>query len=252
MRPIAIVIFFVCHFAAFSQTLEGKVYDSKSVVEDIKVWNKTQNRLTVTDENGDFNIEAEVNDTIEFQSVFYHPKTIIVKQSHFDGINVFQVKEIVNELDEVEIKDSLRSKFDSIAFYKTINSEKKTLTEQPLMKSGENLMPTLDLKLLYKGVSKLFRKRKNKNLENKIPLDYKQLESFFATDDFFNKELLTIDLKIPENKINVFIDYCAEKGIRKELLKDENKMQLLEELVVNSQLFLILLEEYGEESTVKD
>lgn len=249
---IIITALFFYHNLSSAQTLKGKVFDSKNVVKDMKIINKTQNILTFTNKEGNFSIEAKVNDTLSFQSIFYHPLEVIVKQSHFDNLTIFEVDEIISELNEVKITNKKKNKFDSISYYSTIKTEQQNLSKKPLIKSGDNLMPTLDLKQLYKGVSKLFRKRKNKNLENKIPLDYKQLESFFATDDFFNKELLTIDLKIPENKINLFIDYCAEKGIRKELLKNENKMMLLEELVVHSQLFLILLEEYGEEKVSKD
>ncbi|WP_157358309.1 hypothetical protein [Winogradskyella sp. J14-2] len=246
------LLFLSFYFNLSAQTLKGKVYDTKTVVKDMKVINKTQNILTITNNDGDFSIQAKVNDTIIFQSIFYHPLEVVLKQSHFDDVTIFEVDEIISELNEVKITNEKKNKFDSISYYATIKTEQKHLSKKPLVKSGDNLMPTLDLKQLYKGISKLLRKRKNENIENKIPLDYQELESFFATDDFFNKELLTLDLKIPENNINLFIDYCAKKGVRKELLKDKNKMQLLEELVVHSQLFLILLEEYGEEATVKD
>jgi hypothetical protein len=246
------ILFTIGYYNLSAQTLSGKVYDTKSVVKDMKVLNKTQNRFTVTNDDGDFSIEAKVNDTISFQSIFYHPIEVILKPSHFEGLTIFEVDEIVSELNEVKIINEKKNKFDSISYYSTIKTEQKNLSKKPLVKSGDNLMPTLDLQLLYKGISKLFRKRKNENIENKIPVNYQELESFFSTHDFFNKELFTLDLKLPENKINLFIDYCAEKGISKELLKDENKMQLLEELVVNSELFLILLEEYGEEKISKD
>ena len=58
--------------------------------------------------------------------------------------------------------------------------------------------------------------------------------------------------KIPEDKTKLFFDFCSARGISSELLKDKNKMMLIEELVTNSQLFLILLEQYGGEATVKD
>ena len=65
------------NYTLSAQTLSGKVYDTKSVVKDMKVLNKTQNRLTVTNKDGDFSIEAKVNDTISFQSIFYHPLEVI-------------------------------------------------------------------------------------------------------------------------------------------------------------------------------
>ena len=105
MRFSLIFLFFLSfNFNLPAQTLSGKVYDTKTVVKDMKVINKTQNILTITNKDGDFSIEAKVNDTISFQSIFYHPLEVVLKQSHFDDINVFEVEEIVSELDEVEIQ----------------------------------------------------------------------------------------------------------------------------------------------------
>lgn len=252
MRYLLITLILLSsHSTMFGQTLKGKVYDSKSIVKDIKVLNKTQNRLTVTDDEGNFSITAKVNDTIALKSVFYHPKEVILKQIHFDNLNVFEVKKIVNELDEVEIANTLENKFDSIAFYTTIESEKKKLSKKPLMQSGDNLMPTLDLKQLFKRVVKLFKK-KGKESTYRQPITYKQMDSLYNNSSFFNKQLLTENLKIPEDKKYLFFDFCETQYISSELLKDENKMELLEQLVINSQLFLILLKEYGENKETKD
>lgn len=66
-------------FQAKAQTLKGKIYDTNSTVKNIKIFNTTQKRFTVSNEDGDFNIEAKVNDTIAFESLFYDPK-----KSHFE------------------------------------------------------------------------------------------------------------------------------------------------------------------------
>ena len=84
------------------------------------------------------------------------------------------------------------------------------------------------------------------------PITYSQMDSLFNNSSFFNKRLVTEDLNIPEDKGKLFFDFCEAKQLSTELLKDENKMQLLEQLVLSSQLFLILLEEYGEKNVIKD
>lgn len=250
MRYLLLTLVFFCsHSFLFAQTLEGKVYNSKSVVKNIKVLNKTQNRLTVTDNEGNFSIEAKVNDTISFKSVFYHPKEVVLTKIHFDSLNVFEIEKVINELDEVEVQTEMEEKFDSISFYSTIESEKKTLSKKPLMSSGDNLMPTLDLKQLYKDALKLFKRKKVKIY---LPISYEQMDSLFNKSALFDKDLLTKDFKIPEDKIKMFYEFCAAKGISSELLIEDKKMQLLEQLVVNSQLFLILLEEYGDGNTKED
>jgi hypothetical protein len=78
------------------------------------------------------------------------------------------------------------------------------------------------------------------------------MDSLFDKSSFFNKQLITVNLKIPKDKTHLFYDFCEAKYISSEFLKDENKMQLLEQLVLNSQLFLILLEQYGAKTVTKD
>lgn len=219
----------------------------------MKVLNKTQNRLTVTNQDGDFSIEAQVNDTISFQSIFYHPLEVIVKQYHLNDITVFEVEEIVSELDEVEIKaDPEQSVFEEETYNQDLhNLIKEDMKRNPDLYQSPNAQYGVDFIYLIGQVVKLFKRKRPKEPTYK-PITYKQMDSLFATSSFFNKRLATENLKIPEDKAKLFYDFCSAKGISSELLKDENKMMLLEELVVNSQLFLILLEEYGEEATVKD
>ena len=78
------------------------------------------------------------------------------------------------------------------------------------------------------------------------------MDSLFDKSSFFNKRLLAEGLNIPEDKTNLFYEFCAAKQVSSELLKDKKKMQFLEYLVLNSQLFLILLEDYGKENVIKN
>jgi hypothetical protein len=249
MRSLFLILLltFTC-LSLEAQTLKGKVYDSISTIRNIKVFNETQNRVTATNDDGEFNIIAKVNDTILFESLFYHPKAVVLKPYHFDDVAVFELKKIVSELDEVEVINKKQAKFDSLSYYSTISKEQTKLAKTPLVQSGDNLMPTLDLKMLSKSIAKLFKSKRPE--VTFISVD--QLLQLFKTDDFFNETLLREHLKIPKKQKYPFIEFCAAKQLNSELLKDENKMQFLEELVLNSQLFLILLERYGEEKVIKD
>ena len=250
-------LFIACIFGinnfVFSQTLEGKVYDSKSVVKDIKVLNKTQNRLTVTDKDGNFSIIAKVNDTISFESLFYHPKEVVLTQMHFEDINVFEIKKIVSALDEVNIKAEPEQ---PVFEEETYNDDLQNLIKEDIKRNPHLYQPPgatygVDFIYLIGQVAKLF-KRKRPKVPTYKALSYTQIDSLFSKSTFFNKRLVTEDLNIPEDKTKLFFDFCEAKGLSSELLQDGKKMMLLEQLVLNSQLFLILLEEYGEEKTSKD
>ncbi|MDY2587620.1 hypothetical protein [Winogradskyella aquimaris] len=254
MRLLFIFILFSTgHYNLSAQTLSGKVYDTKTVVKDMKVLNKTQNRLTVTNDNGDFSIEAKINDTISFQSIFYHPLEVVLKPTHFEGLNVFEVQEIISELDEVELQSEPEQPvFEEETYNQDLhNLIKEDIKRNPELYQSPNAQYGIDFFYLIGQVVKLFKRKKPKEPLYE-PLTYKEIDSLFAYDPFFNQQLITENLKIPKDKVKLFFDFCSAKGISSELLKEENKMMLLEELVVNSELFLILLEEYGEEKISKD
>jgi hypothetical protein len=255
MRHLIIYITLISlPFALNGQTLKGKIYNTTTTVKNIKVLNKTQNRFTVSNSNGDFSIGAEVNDSIVFQSLFYHPKVVVLKPIDFEGIAVFELEEIISELDEVEVKAEVEQ---PVFEEKTYNIELQNLIKEDIKNHPEKYQPAgatygVDFIYLIGQVAKLFKNKDKYRAPAYQPISYKQLDSLFKTSSFFNKELMTKNLNIPEDKANLFYDFCEAKQISSELLQEKKKMDLLENLVLNSQLFLILIEEYGEKSVKKD
>jgi len=58
-------------YTLHSQNVNGIVYGSKAALENIKVTNTTKKTLTYTDKDGRFSINASVNDSLVFTSLFY-------------------------------------------------------------------------------------------------------------------------------------------------------------------------------------
>lgn len=237
-----------------AQTLKGKIYNTTTTVKNIKVFNDTQNRVTATNENGHFNINAKVNDTILFESLFYHPKVVILNQTHFDGVAVFEVEKIVNELDEVEIKAEPEQPVFTEEVY---NNELQNIIKEDIKNNPHLYQPAgatygVDFIAIIGLVAKLLKNKNKYKAPIYKPIKYTQMDSLFGKSSFFNKQLITENLKIPADKAHLFYDFCEAKQLSSALLKDEKKMQLLEQLVLNSQLFLILLEQYGEENLSTD
>tara|TARA_Y100000815_G_scaffold89104_1_gene77921 strand:- start:681 stop:1442 length:762 start_codon:yes stop_codon:yes gene_type:complete len=253
MRLTLFFCFTILSFSLYGQILRGKVYDSVSTVKNIKVHNLSQKSVTLTDDNGDFTIIAKENDTIRFQSLFYHPKIVVLQSIHFEGVAVFELKKIVSELDEVEIKAEPEQ---PIFEEETYNIELKNLIAEDIKNHPEKYQPAgatygVDFIYLIGQVAKLFKGKKSKIPEYQ-PISYEQMDSLFTKSSFFNERLLTENLQIPKKQTKLFLDFCAAKQISTELLAENKKMQLLDQLVINSQLFLILLEQYGEENVIKD
>lgn len=98
-----LILCFIQFGFVFSQSTEirGKV-NANSDIDRIHVINKTANRFTITNDNGEFLILGSVNDTILISAIQYKPIEVLVTaqiiQSKFMSI---QLSDKITELDEV-------------------------------------------------------------------------------------------------------------------------------------------------------
>ncbi|WP_439153273.1 hypothetical protein [Winogradskyella sp.] len=253
MRFLLVCLTFYLSFLSLNaQTLNGKIYDSKTTIKGVKVLNDTQNRVTATDAEGNFSIVAKVRDTLLFESLFHHPKVVILNASHFKAIAVFELEQIVNELDEVEIQSEPEQ---PVFKEETYNIElqnliKEDIKRNPGLYQSPNATYGVDFVYLIGQIAKLFKRKNKKPIYQ--PITYTQMDSLFRKSSFFTTDLITKDLKIPETRKYLFFEFCVAKQMSSELLTEKKKMELLEKLVLNSQLFLFLLEEYGTEEDTQD
>ena len=83
--------------------ISGKTI-GKNEVDGIHVINKSAQKFTITNGNGEFVIPAKLNDTIVFSGVTYQSKELIITQSIMTSKTItVELTELVNELDEVVI-----------------------------------------------------------------------------------------------------------------------------------------------------
>jgi len=253
LKQLTLILLIFLPLVLLSQSVKGVVYDSTSTVKGVKIFNKTQNSITVSDDSGEFMILAKIGDTLAFESLFHHPKVEVVKPYHFEGVAVIELKKVVNTLDEVEVLSNPKQ---PVFNEETFSLELKNLIEEDIKRNPELYTPQnnnqgVDFVYLFRKLYDLL-KRKKINGDIPEPITYEQMDSIFSNSTLFNKRLLSENLGIPENRQKLFLEFCAAKQIKPELLRPEAKMALLEELVLNSQLFLILLEEYGQETFEKN
>nr|WP_255572947.1 carboxypeptidase-like regulatory domain-containing protein [Hanstruepera marina] len=226
-----------------AQTFEGKVYDSKSALENIKVFNSTEQVLTYTNKDGHFSIQATVNDTLIFSSLFYQEQTLLVTETHLNQINVIELKEATNALDEVSIQ-SIKKKNEQTLTEEVQRRQNSQIAND--MKNNPHLYNpppsgNIDFVKIFGMISKLFKNKKKTVQEIALYQDFNHL---FLTDSFFTEDLLKNELNIPDNLKQLFFEYCSAHQIDKKLFSKENQVQLLEELIQLSQSFLILVENH--------
>lgn len=222
----------------FSQNITGKVYDQETTVKGMDVFNITKRTYTYTDDNGNFSIEASVNDTLSFHSTFHNDKILILKKQDFEYVIVIELEKTINRLKEILLQNRIEPKgFDNT---KEAQKIKKDITEDS--KVNPHLYETsskygLDAVRLLDLLGKLLKSKKIKDTPKEL-ITAKTLDSLFQKDPFFNKPLLQKDLKIPAEYEQLFYDYSASQGIEKTLLSSDKKIILLERLVVLSEAYL--------------
>lgn len=227
----------------FSQTINGKVYDNESTVKGIKVYNLSQKIVTYTNNDGDFEISAVVNDTLLFESLFHYSKMAQLKESDFEDVVVFELRKSVNALGEVFISDN-EEEFNPLEYTqeaeRAFKRDMKNNLQLYVNKSEYD--KGINFKKLFKSIGKLL---KNKNKPKPVEfIEYEDLDSLFKNDKLFNLKLLNQDLNIPEEYAHLFLDYCETKYLDKTLISEANKVILLDSMVNASKEFLKMTETF--------
>lgn len=250
MRNSVFIVFTLIIITAkaqtFSKKIEGKVYSKNGDVAATHVLNTTLNKATITDIEGDFSINASVNDTIVFSAVQFKKKQMVVTQDILaQKITYILLEELVNELDEVVVKP----------FYLSgnIGNDLKTLAIEPVVtastlglpnayvipptkaeremfeaKSGGGLVPINPIINAITGRTKMLKERVARNSKYART----QRVRAFYVDSIYVKEL-----NIPLNKIDDFMFFCEVDTTFSSLVKTHDKFKIWEFLKKKSVIY---------------
>jgi hypothetical protein len=211
-------------------------------VKGARLINKTQNILTYTHTEGQFSIEAKLNDTLVISSYFHATKTIIITPYYFENEVVIELKKITNELDEVQVTKVLEKRFDSIAAKTEIKSQlANDIKNRPYL-YGEQPSSNIDFVAIGRLIGNLF---KNKNKPPEIVyIKTEDLINLFKKNSLFNQALLISELKIPTKFQYLFFEYCTSKNINKLLITQQREIELLDHLILSGKEFNALVEHH--------
>jgi len=237
------LLFLLFPVTMISQNISGTIYDAESTVKGAKILNKTKNIVTHSDENGNFNILANLNDSILITSLFHKEKHITVDDFYLQNTIVVELTKQVNTLDEV----LLAEKPNALKAYE-INTDLGAMLAYDLKNNPETWykdMPKsgIDFVSVALLISKLIKGKNKKEKPQPITtINFKTFDSLFSSSNKrFNKSLLVDELKIPEAYSGLFFDYCDAQFIDSKLLLEENDFMLLDKLLKCSNSFLELL-----------
>ncbi len=235
--------------ATSAQTINGRIYDAKTKVKNIKISNISKKHATYSDDEGFFSIIAEVGDSLTFSSLFYKEQNLVITENHLDDSIVIELKELTNALDEITLKSTPKEKgFEIVKYQANLGEQiKNDIKNNPHL---YNKPPSgnLDIIQIIGLIGKLFKnKKKNDYIIKKA--SYGDLIVLFDNNAFFNTKLLINDFKIEEEHKYLFFEYCEVKQIDSKLLSKDNQVLLLDKLFTYSKEFLLLIENYKKEKS---
>ena len=207
MKHLQLLTLLFLPFLISAQTVKGFIYDDDSKVKGAKIINRTQNILAYSDDEGQFQIEAKINDVLVINSYFHEQEFVNITSESFEKDIAIVLKKVTNTLDEVEVNDVRDKLFDSINFTNTTAKQGQIAYKKRTFGSGENYQPTLDLIAVAKLIGNLF---KNKNKKpDVVYVAAEDMETLFETNTYFNQNYLQSQLEIPKPYQQLFFDYCS-------------------------------------------
>lgn len=222
-------LLFLCAFAygqKSNQIITGNVFFDKKAVSDVHVVNKNSNQGTITNDFGLFEISAAIGDVLEFSHInFTSEKLIVTKEILAQEIFKITLKSKIYELEEIIIEKQKGIFYvdpeimtGPIVNAKTLNlpyANSKAKKDDAIVKMNSGAVVSLD-----NLIGALNGNNRRKKILIKISSEDKVLSKIrkYYTDDFF-----ITDLKIKQENINPFLNYCFKKNI----INDFNKNNLL-------------------------
>lgn len=189
------------------------------VAEGVYVTNLNSKKTVISNFSGNFSILAKVDDVIEFKSDYFEYRRIRITQEIYNrpkfvvhlNINVIELQEalisanltgiLTKDVTAGKRNDELTDLYKRLGVNPDINPIKDTSDLKFGLFGGDISLTRLDVGRIYDALSGDLKKRQNTLKYESAANKYSYIRRYFG-DDFFVK-----DLKIPQHKINDFINY---------------------------------------------
>ncbi|MAM19999.1 MAG: hypothetical protein ABGW91_13100 [Christiangramia sp.] len=224
-----------------TQVFSGRVVDeSNMAVQGINIINLDRGTGTSSQEDGSFELPAQLNDSIYFSAVQYANKTVVFEALMIGGNNEIVLQDRLDELDEVLISDiklsghiSLDQKNRELSVYEKFGIPFPT--PPPLMIDRQLQFmqgagdPVSAIIYSLNGKRKLMQKAKEKATTKKLVMEaYGLLPLNYYPDE----------LGIEEEEILNFLYYLADFSVFKNLVQSKLLFDLMDFMKEHSGGFL--------------
>ena len=241
MKKNFFILIFILSSVLFSQKREfikGKLLYKNTNVPAANVINNSAQFATITDSNGEFEIPVFKGDEIIFSSVQYKIRTIKVTSEMIRKRRIIvSVNESITELDEVVVTPENTEKFLDLKEEEfkgfDYSSDKSTKIENKLT-DNRVLSNGID----FVNVTRLILKALSNSNKDKSKIKPSEILPYVFDNVFFLQ-----DLNLKQDQVIGFLEYIDKKIPSEELLKQSQKLQLIDFLIKESEKYIKNLSE---------
>ncbi|KKK78129.1 hypothetical protein LCGC14_2846670, partial [marine sediment metagenome] len=233
--------------------LEGRVYSIEAEVMGTHVVNRSSQRATITDGNGFFTIPVEMGDTLIFTAVQFRRKELILTQEILDLKTVtILLEETLTELKEVvvtpyNLSGNIDKDLSKIKIGPLVDASSLGLLDKNTRRMANGFLQTLrlskyaDLVIGYDTLTlepKIYLVPKIIKIYDDISGNTKKFETYAAIENEitfvehlrlqYTDAAFTQDLKIPEQNIIDFINYCSFATGFEKIVSTDDQLKLWE------------------------
>ncbi|MFD0963422.1 carboxypeptidase-like regulatory domain-containing protein [Pseudofulvibacter geojedonensis] len=251
MKKLLTLIFFCLISISWGQTLlKGKVINPTDN-DGIHVFNKTHQKYTITNQNGEFEIQAKVNDTIVFTAIQFKLKSVVLTEETIKEDLYVLLEEQLNELAEVYIGYKLTGNLAADA--KNIKTEQKVdysaqfegliIDIGPLPRDSQSEVENEALPKLNGGVNLmplvtgLFKAIKGSKPQKKELVVNRPVLTVAYLKENFGERFLLLDLKLKEEDYQRFVDFCQVDMYSNNYFLADNKFMLVDRMLTLRKVF---------------
>lgn len=245
-------LFFLLPFISFGQQLLNGKLINPGDKEGVHIFNKTHQKYTITDQEGNFQILASVNDTIVFSAIQYQLKSIIITEKILTNSKLLvNLEEQTNALDEVYIGYKLTGNLSEDSkhietkkdfgkevskTFKGLGKFKGVLPSDSQSKVKNEAMPQLPQGVDILGLLREIIPKKEKIVVQETPpLSFtKETIIGYFGEQFFKETLGIVD------DVELFLQYCEYDLQIVQALKERNELNLLARLIEKGKEFKAL------------
>ncbi|WP_046743629.1 carboxypeptidase-like regulatory domain-containing protein [Kordia zhangzhouensis] len=246
MKQQILVFFLLASTILIAQDAERKLLRGAVVYRDVKVTgvnivNNSTSRGTTTNQKGEYEILVKEGDVLIFSSVQYIIKEVSITAAIIQKNRlVVEVKEKVEELDEVVISPENRDKFldfqeEQIVKYKNYQFSDDRYSQVKNEALGQADFRGVNvLGLAGMLLSSIFKGGKKKEKEKPI---YERT-SFNEIRHRYKDEFFTENLGIPKDNISAFLYFLDDQKPSEDIFLKKNEFLMIDFMVKNSKTYL--------------